>query len=52
MQLPPIKADDLADLPPAGQAITRYMDKTPLNHRAVLAAGEWKNAVEIRNANG
>ncbi len=45
VMLPRIKPDDLADLPPAGVAITRYMDKTPLNHEAVLKTESWHEAV-------
>jgi len=45
VMLPRIKPDDLADLPPAGLEITRYMDKTPLNHRAVLKTKSWHEAV-------
>ena len=43
--LPRIRPDDLADLPPAGIEITRYMDKTPLNHEAILKTKSWHEAV-------
>jgi len=45
VRLPAVRADDLKDLPPAALEITRYMNQTPLNHKSVTAAGEWKNAV-------
>ena len=45
VKLPVIREDDLADLPPAGLQITRYMHNTPLNHNSVLASGNWRNAV-------
>ena len=43
--LPRIRPDDLADLPPAGIEITRYMDKTPLNHESILKTKSWHEAV-------
>ena len=45
VKLPVVRGDDLADLPPAGLQITRYMHNTPLNHKSVLASGNWRNAV-------
>ena len=45
VELPVDRVDDLADLPPAGLQITRYMHNTPLNHKSVVASGNWGNAV-------
>lgn len=42
IQLPPTKAGDLADVPPAGVA----MAKPEGDHQDVLASGRWKEAVQ------
>lgn len=42
IQLPPVKADDLADIPPAGIK----MAKPGGDHATVLASGRWKEAVQ------
>ncbi len=42
IQLPPTKAGDLADVPPAGVK----MAKPTGDHSAVLASGRWKEAVQ------
>jgi arylsulfatase A-like enzyme len=42
IQLPPVKADDLADIPPAGIK----MAKPAGDHATVLASGRWKEAVQ------
>ena len=45
VNIPVIKEDDLADLPPAAKKITSYMDSTPLNHRSILTTNSWRDAV-------
>jgi len=45
IKLPEILKNDVADLPPSGLRITKYMDGTPLNHKSVLKSGNWKAAV-------
>ncbi|MCB1225098.1 MAG: sulfatase [Verrucomicrobiales bacterium] len=42
IQLPKVKPDDLSDIPAAGVA----MAKPEGDHAAVVAAGQWKNAVQ------
>lgn len=42
IELPPHKADDLADLPPAG----RRMAKPEGDHQAIVESGRWKEAVQ------
>ncbi|MGD9649078.1 MAG: sulfatase [Pirellulales bacterium] len=42
IELPPTKADDLADIPPAGVEMARPDG----DHRAILEAGRWKDAVQ------
>ncbi|MFO1092221.1 MAG: sulfatase [Planctomycetaceae bacterium] len=42
IQLPPTKADDLADVPPAGIRIA----KPDGDHRKILESGRWKDAVQ------
>ena len=42
IELPPVRVDDLADVPPAG----RRMAKPEGDHRQILEAGRWKDAVQ------
>lgn len=42
IELPPVKENDLADIPPAGVK----MAKPQQDHAAVLASGRWKEAVQ------
>lgn len=42
IQLPPVKDDDLSDIPPAGIKMARPDG----DHRAVLESGRWKEAVQ------
>jgi arylsulfatase A-like enzyme len=42
IQLPPIKDNDLGDIPPAGIAMARPQG----DHAAMLASGRWKEAVQ------
>ncbi|HEX5175950.1 MAG TPA: sulfatase [Chthoniobacteraceae bacterium] len=42
IELPPIKADDLADIPPAGIKMARPTG----DHARVLASGRWKEAIQ------
>lgn len=42
IELPPVKADDLADVPPAGVAFA----KPNGDHRAIVESGRWKEAVQ------
>lgn len=42
IELPPVKADDLADVPPAGLAFA----KPDGDHRAIVESGRWKEAVQ------
>jgi arylsulfatase A-like enzyme len=42
IQLPPVREDDLTDIPPAGRDIA----KPDGDHAAVLASGRWKEAVQ------
>ena len=48
--LPRIRPDDLADLPPAGIEITRYMDKTPLNHEAIHTVLAGTGYMDLRSS--
>jgi arylsulfatase A-like enzyme len=42
IQLPPVKENDLADVPPAGIRMARPQG----DHAAILASGRWKEAVQ------
>src|SRR5687768_11706119 len=42
IELPPVKTDDLADLPPAGIKLARPEG----DHARVLASGRWKEAIQ------
>jgi arylsulfatase A-like enzyme len=42
IELPPVKADDLADVPPSGVR----MAKPSGDHRAIREAGRWKEAIQ------
>ncbi len=42
IELPPTKADDLADVPPAGVQMAKRLG----DHRAIVESGRWKEAVQ------
>ncbi len=50
IELPPHRADDLADIPAAGVAMARapgsHSPDTPSDHEAMLESGRWKEAVQ------
>lgn len=48
IELPPVKADDLADVPPSGVQFA----KPEGDHRAIVESGRWKEAVQAYLAAG